>query len=415
MNILILSQYYKPESVGAGTIVSQLTETLVANGNNVTVLTGFPNYPEGQIFEGYRGRLYQHEVIDGVQVVRTWLYTTQSKAFWSRAVSFFSFTISSLLGGLIAIKRPDIIYTILQPLTLGPTAWAIGKKTSAPIVLNIQDIHPEAAVAVGALRNQYAIRLLERLEKWNYKHADHVVVISGGFAENLIAKGVPEDKVSVVSNWADPEFIQPGPKDNIFRRDACPNPVFLTIYSGTLSHNSNLEPVIRAANILRDEPFYFVIVGEGVRKNDLVKTAQSQSLSNIRFLPFQPLENYPNVLRAADINLVTLSNQAASVSVPSKVFKQMAAGRPILAITAENNELGRLIKAANCGLCVPPDDPEALVEGLRWAAGHPNDLIQMGSNARHYLEANHGLSGSVARLTEIFKEVATNRASSQNT
>jgi len=409
MKILLFTQYYKPESVGAGIYFSQLAEGLVARGHKVTILTGFPNYPAGRVFEGYRDKLFQHEVIDGVHVVRTWLYATKSKNFWIRAVGFFSFTVSSLLGGLLAIRRPDVIYTILQPLTLGPIGWAIGKKTHAPVVLNIQDIHPEAAVAVGALHNQYAIRFLERLEEWNYHHSDHVIVISEGFRENLMNKGVPHKKISVVPNWADPEFIRPGPKQNEFRRSVGVDAEFLVVYSGTLSHNSNLEPVIGASSILRNEPFRFVIVGEGVRKDSLMEMAQDRNLNNIQFLPFQPLERYPNVLRAADINLVTLSNQAASVSVPSKVYKQMAAGRPVLAVTVENNELGRIIKAAECGLLVPPDNPEALADALRWAAAHYDDLTHMGRNARAYLEREHSMEQCIDQIDAVLTRVARER------
>lgn len=409
MDILLITQYYKPESVGAGIYLSQLAEGFVARGHNVTVLTGFPNYPGGQIFEGYKGKLFQREIINGVHVVRTWLYATRSKNFWLRAVSFFSFTMSSSLGGAFAVKRPDVIYTILQPLTLGPPSWAIGKRFGAPVVLNIQDIHPEAAVAVGVLRNRYAIRFLEWLEKWNYRHTDHMVVISAGFLENLVDKGVPEEKISVVPNWADPDFICPGPRENEFRRNVGVDTEFLLVYSGTLSHNSNLQPVIGAADILRDEPFHFAIVGEGVHKTSLIEMANAKSLSNVKFIPFQPLEKYPDVLRAADINLVTLSNQAASVSVPSKVFKQMAAGRPVLAITVENNELGRMVKSANCGLLVPPDDPEALADALRWAAAHPDELSQLGQNARAYLEQHHSQDRCVGQIEMLLKHVAQQR------
>ena len=335
MHILLLTQYYKPESVGAAIWLSELVDELTTVGHEVTVLTGFPNHPTGRVFEGYGGKFFQREAISGTQIIRTWLYATPRKTFWARAVGFFSFTISSLLGGLIAVKRADVIYTILQPLTLGMTAVMLAKKTRARVVLNIQDIHPQAAVAVGALRNRRIIRCLEWLERWNYRHADHMVVISEGFRQNLIGKGVPAEKVSVVPNWADPGFIQPGPKDNDFRQEINVGSTFTLVYSGGLTHNSNLEPVIEAAQILRNDPFSFVIVGDGVRKADLQQLAQEKNLSNVQFKPFQPLERYPDVLRAADMNLVTLSTQAALVSVPSKIFKQMAAGRPVLAIAAK--------------------------------------------------------------------------------
>jgi colanic acid biosynthesis glycosyl transferase WcaI len=401
MQILLLTQYYKPENVGAAIFLSQLAEDLSDSDHEIIVLTGFPNYPSGRIFDDYRGKLFQREVIDGIQVDRTWLHATESKKFWLRAIGFFSFTISSLLGGMFTAKHPNVIYTILQPLTLGVTSVLLGKRFGASVVLNVQDIHPEAAVKTGALRNKYAIRFLEWLEKWSYRHADHIVVISDGFRENLIGKGVPIEKISVVPNWADPDFIQPGSKFNNFRQEVGAESRFLVVYSGSLSYNSNLEPVIGAADILRDEPFVFAIVGEGVRKTSLQVSARENGLTHIHFFPFQPLERYPDVLRAADISLVALSHQAALVSVPSKIYKQMAAGVPILAITTEGNEVDRLIKAAKCGICVSPDDPEALANALRWASEHPDELKDMGQNGRSHLQNYHSRVVCVNQIEQV--------------
>jgi colanic acid biosynthesis glycosyl transferase WcaI len=388
MNILIFTQYYPPESVGAAIWVSDIVDDLKAGGHTVKVLTAFPNYPVGEVFEDYRGKVYQRGLEDGVEVFRSWIYQSPNRRFWPRVLSFSSFTISSLVAGLTKLAEVDAIYTILQPLSLGPVAVWIGKKLGARVVLNVQDIHPYAAVQMGQLRNPFLIRILERLERWNYRQADRIVVISDGFKDNLLEKGVPEGKIDVVPNWADPDFIQPGPKTNKFRQELGLEDRFTVIYSGGLTHNSNLEPVIEAAAILRDEPYRFLIVGDGVRKPDLVKMAQDKKLENIQFAPFQPLERYPEVLRAADLSLVTLSSQAAYASVPSKIFKYMASGRPVLAITAENNEVYRLIREGRFGLQVLPDDPQALAEKIKWAAANPDEMDRMGQAGREYLINN---------------------------
>lgn len=405
MHILLFTQYYKPEIVGPGVYLSQLNHFLIASGHEVTVLTGFPNYPTGQVFEEYRGKVFQHENIDGVRIVRSWLYATASKRFWIRAIGFLSFTFTSLIGGLFAIRRADVMYIIPQPLTLGVTGVILAKRAHARIVLNIQDIHPQAVVAVGKLKNRFVIRLLEWFEKWIYRHAHHIIVIAEGFRDNLSAKGVPTNKISVVPNWADADFIKPGPRDNAFRQEINVGSSLTLIYSGSLSNNANLEPVVEAAIKLHDEPFAFVFVGEGVRKEVLQGIAKENKLSNLQFMPFQPLEIYPDVLRAADINLVSLSTQAALVSVPSKIFKCMAAGRPILAITASDNDVDRIIRAAACGICVPPDDPCALVDALRWAAAHPKDLERMGCNARTYFEHNYSSIHCTKNIERILRDV----------
>lgn len=408
MHILILAQYYAPESVGVGIHIRELALDLQARGHRVTVLTAFPNYPGGVIFDGYRGKLYQRESLEGIDVVRTWIYASPSKALWSRLINFGSFCASSLPGGLLARVRPDVIYAVLPPLPLGVTAVTLGAVRGAPVIVHIQDIYPDIAVALGVLRNRRMISFFQLMEKWVYAHSRRVVVISEGFRENLLAKGVAPGKLVVVPNWADPDFIQPGERDNEFRRELQVDGHFTLIYAGSLSHNSNVEPVLHAAGLLRDEPFQFVIVGDGVRRAALEQLAAQHALSNVQFKPFQPLARYPQVLAAADMNLVTLSTQAALASVPSKIFKQMAAGRPVLAITAPGNEVARLVRDAGCGIAVPPDDPGALVAALRWAAAHPQELAEMGRCGRRYLEQHHSRAGCIERIDGILREAVRN-------
>ena len=404
MKILLFSQYFPPEDIGPAIWINELVQDLVKRGHSVKALTAFPNHPEGEIFKDYQGKVFQREKEDGVEVFRSWIYPPPTRRFWPRVISFLSFTISSFLSGMTRISDVDVIYTILQPLSLGPVAVWLGKKLGAKVVLNIQDIHPYAAVQVGALKNSFLIRILESLESWNYRHADQIVVISEGFKKNLLEKGVPERKISVVPNWADPDFIKPGPKINQFREKLGLGDQFTVIYSGGLTHNSNLEPLIEAAEILKNEPYQFVIIGEGVRKPALERMAAEMKLENLQFVPFQPLEDYPDVLRAADISLVTLSTQATYASVPSKIFKYMASGRPILAITAEGNEVDRMVKEGEFGLQVPPDDPQSLADVIMWSADHSEDLNRMGQKGREYLENHFSSELCISKIEEILQQ-----------
>jgi colanic acid biosynthesis glycosyl transferase WcaI len=229
------------------------------------------------------------------------------------------------------------VYAILPPLPLGISAWAVARITGARLVVNIQDIYPDIAVALGMLRNVSSIRFFERMERWIYRAADRVVVISEGFRQNLLRKGVRAEKVVVVPNWADPEAIQPSIPDNAFRREHSRPGEFVVLYSGGLSHNSHLQPVLEAARRLLDEPFRFLIAGEGVHKERLMQWAHEHDLRNLTFLPFQPLERYAEALAAADATVVTLHPAATFASVPSKVYKQMAAARPIVAIAVRRS------------------------------------------------------------------------------
>jgi colanic acid biosynthesis glycosyl transferase WcaI len=405
MRILLVTQYFKPESIGSPIWIHELAVDVVSMGHHVTVLTGFPNYPGRIIFEGYRGKFFQREWLDGVEVIRTFIYASPNEAFWSRALNFGSFCASSGLGGLAA-RRPDVTYCIIPPMPLGLSAEFIGLIKHTPVVVNVQDIYPDIAISLGLLRNRMAIRFFQGMERFIYKHAAGVVVISDGFKDNLLRKGIPAKKIHVVPNWADPDFIRPGRKDNSFRRGLGVGDRFTLIYSGNLSHNSNVEPVIEAAWLLKNEPFAFVIVGDGVRKADLMREAEEKRLKNVYFLPFQSLEEYPQVLTAADMNLVTLNMQATMASVPSKVFKMMASGKPILAITAKGNEVHRLVTQAGCGLCVHPDDPVGLANALRYAASQRGDLEQMGTNGRRYLEEHFTRHKCVLQIEGVLKRAA---------
>jgi colanic acid biosynthesis glycosyl transferase WcaI len=405
MRIHLLTQYFPPEKVGAAVWVKELTEDLLAAGHEVNVLTAFPNYPNGVIPAAYLHKLYQREELAGAHVTRTFIYATPSKAFWRRVASFGSFILSSLLGGVLAAPRADVIYAILPPLPLGVTAILLGLVKSARVVVNIQDIHPEVAVRTGVLRNRLAIRFFEAMERWIYRHADQVVVISDGFRQNLLVKGVRGSKIRVVPNWADTDFFRPGPADPSLR-ESWGKEKFVVVYSGGLSHNSNLECVIQALDLLRREPFRLVIIGEGVKKHRLEEDVEIRRLDNVVFRLFEPLERYPTVLRSADMNLVTLNSSAAMACVPSKVFKMMAGGRPVLAVAPPQSEIARLVKSADCGICVESGDPKDIAEAVHYAYTHREEIDQMGMRGRKYLVEHFSRRICTAEIARILSETA---------
>ncbi len=405
MNILLLTEYYRPEDVGIAVSLWELTEDLLAGGHGVTVLTTFPNYPDGVIPPPYRKKLFIKEDLDGAHVLRTYIYATPRKVFWRRAASFASFVFSSLIGGIWKAPRVDVIYAVLPPLPLGVTAVILGRFKSAKVVVNLQDIHPDVAVATGVLRNRMAIRFFQFVERWIYTHCDRVAVISDGFRQNLLLKGVLGSKIRVVPNWADPDFVRPGPADPSLR-ESWGKDKFVLVYSGGLTHNSNLECVIQALDLLRSEPFRLVIIGDGVKKQRLEEDVQVRGLDNVLFRPFEPLERYPTVLRSADMNLVTLDSSAAITSVPSKIFKMMASGRPVLAVAPPQSEIARLVKSAQCGICVESGDPKELAEALHHAYAHREEIDQMGMRGRKYVGEHFSRRICTGEIARVLSETA---------
>jgi colanic acid biosynthesis glycosyl transferase WcaI len=400
MKILVISGYYFPETAGAALWVRQLAEDLVSMGHDVTVLTAFPNYPHGRIFDGYRRKMFQREMVNGVRVVRTWTLATRSKSFWPRVAAFGSFCASSLIGGLLTRLRADVVYAILPPLPLGVSAALLAKWMRARLVANVQDIYPDIAISLGVLRNRRAIRFFERMEGLIYRWAARVVVISQGFRDNLLRKGVAPEKIAVIPNWADPNAIRPAASHNEFRRQNCDANQFLVLYSGGLTHNSHLEPVLEAAARLHDEPVRFAIVGDGVHKVALMRRADALGLRNVRFWPLQPAERYNTTLAAADVTLVTLHPAATFASVPSKVYKQMAAARPILAVADPRSDLARLVEESGCGIAVDGAKPEVLANAIRRLAASRAEASRMGDAGRMYLEAVCSRARCVAAIEQ---------------
>jgi colanic acid biosynthesis glycosyl transferase WcaI len=401
MQILLIAGYYYPEQVGAGIWVRQLALDLKAMGHEVSVLTAFPSYPQGRIFDEYRGRWFQTERIDGIEVTRTFTFATSSKSFWPRIASFASFCVSSLLGGLWRRKRFDVVYAVLPPLPLGVSAALLAKAARASLVVNVQDIYPDIAVALGILRQRHVVRFFQAMERWVYRHSNRIVVISEGFRQNLLNKGVPGGKLAVVPNWGDPEMLTLPARQNAFRREHHIGGEFVVLYSGGLSHNSHLEPVLEAAEQLQSEPFLFLIAGEGVHKPALTRRVETRGLRNVRFLPFQPLARYGEMLAAADITLVTLHAAATVASVPSKIYKQMAAGRPVIALADARSEVARLIAETGCGICAGLQEAGEFVAALRFIRSHPGEAARMGAAGRRYVEEVCSRSRCVAAIEQV--------------
>lgn len=397
----MLSQYYWPEEQTS--FIHELALGLLSKGHQITVLTAFPHYGKGRVYDGYRGRVFQTEIEAGIKIIRTFVYATPSTNFYQRILNFSSFMFSSLIAGLLINDKPDIVYVWMPPLPLGIVGVVIARWKRSRLVVHVQDIYPKAAVQHGILRNRRAIIFFEKMEKWIYKKADILVGISKGFGEHFIKNGINDGKIHVVENWADPDFIVPGSKNNSFRNRVNKENHFMIVYSGGINNNANLEPLIQAAAVLKEEPFLFIIIGEGQYKERIWKMVTERSLRNVQLLPWQPIKDYPEALRAADINVVTLSSRSAETSVPSKVYKQLAAGRPIIAITPEKNELFRLITVAQCGICIPPDDAQAVVRELRWSLLHPHELGQMSLNGRAYFEQHHTLEHSLEKVNLALK------------
>jgi putative colanic acid biosynthesis glycosyltransferase WcaI len=405
MRIMFMAQCYAPENVSAAVLITELATDLARRGHHVVFITGAPNYPQGRVFAGYRNRVYHVEWLDGVRVVRTWSYISPRQTFWPRLLHYGTYSASAFYGGLFA-GEPDIIVSYSPPLPLGLSAWLLSRLWRVPWVLEVEDLYPDAAVAAGVLHNQGVISFFSAMERFLYRHATHVSVISESFRRNLDRKGVPPEKITVIPVWADPDIVRPLPRENDFRRRHDLSGKLVAMYAGNLGLTSCLEDVLTAAKLLKNEAdIRFVLVGEGVKKCELEAMAHDAELTNVLFLPYQPREIFPEMLAAADVGLVTLNSSSASSSLPSKIFNVMASARPIVAVAPLDSEIAHLVEDVHCGMVVPPEQPARLAEVLAGLRGQAALMAEAGQNGRVELESRYSRRGCVDAYENMLSQL----------
>lgn len=402
-----MGQHYWPEDVSGAVLTTQLAESLVARGHRVTFATAYPSYPKGIVFEEYHNKLFSRETHNNVNIIRAWSYTVPKENIKGRFINYATFSATSLMSGLIAI-RPDIIVSYSPPMPLGLTALLVSKFWQIPWVLRVEDLFPEYAIKAGVIRNRTVISILEWFEKLFYRHAAHISVITEGFHLKLSERGVPPNKVSVFPVWADPGEVKPMPQDTAFRRENGWQDKFIVLYSGNLGLTCDLEGVLEAAEILRPHPdIQFLIVGEGVKKAELITTAEQKGLHNVSFWPYQPRERFSELLATADATLVTLNEDSHSTSLPSKTFNYLACGRPILTIAPLHSELSQIVSSANAGICMPSNQPDTLAKAILELKADPVAQEVKGANGRHLLETQYSREHCVDMYEHLFLQLVS--------
>jgi colanic acid biosynthesis glycosyl transferase WcaI len=385
MKISIHTMYFLPEFGSAPILMNELASYLAGRGHEVEVVTTIPRPPHNR---GYQGRFLVREQRDGFRVKRFLTNFTQHHI--GRLVAWTIYT-AATLANLLFIRRGDVLFLRLPPLQLGVTGIVARRLKGVRFILNVQDIHPDLSIESGLLRNPFFIRLAQAFEKWIYRQSETIVVISEGFRRNLLDKGVPPGKVHILPNWVDTDFLRPLAKDNPIARKFGLHGKFVAMYSGTISLSSNLalEKVLEAAALLKDEKgMKIAIVGAGLKKKSLEEKAAGLSLANVIFIPFQPYADLPALLSSADVLLVPLDVEKSQLSVPSKLYNFMAAGRPILGLADNSSEVAGLIASAGCGLCVPPQAPERIAEALIQLRNSPAEARDMAARGRRYAEGH---------------------------
>jgi glycosyltransferase involved in cell wall biosynthesis len=408
MRILVLSHFYDPEPNRKAT---ELAEALTARGHEVVVLTNFPNYPTGVLADGYRLALRRRDEVNGVPVIRTFVYPYHGRSAIGRIANYMSAMLSACLGGL-TLGRFDAMYVWHPPLTIGVAAWFLGFVTRAPFVYDVQDIWPEVAVTSGLLREGTLVRILYKLERFVYARAAHLLVVTEGARQNLIRKGVPPARVSIGSHWIDDDacdVLPPEVRERV-RTEQGWHGRFVVLFAGNIGLVQGLDTVLHAACELHDAGILLAFVGDGADRARLQELSRTLGVDDVvSFLERRPVSEMPPLMTAADALLVHLKRTPTlRDTIPSKTFSYLAAGRPI--VMAIEGEGGDLVNRVGAGVVTPADDPPALARAIRDLAAQPEAVRQaMGERGRAYASANLVESHVIPQYEEVLARIAAER------
>jgi len=363
MKILFVSICFPPDTAPVAARIHGLAKYLKRYGHDVTVVCGFPNYPHSaSIVSGYKKGFWLKEQIDGIQVIRTYVYTGSYDKFTSRMLNYLSFTVSSFIGALMTSK-PDVIIASSPPIFVGISAYLASRLMAVPYVFDVRDIWPDIVIKLGALTNSTFIKIAEGIERFCYDKASLITVVTNQKKNILVNRGIPSSKVKVISNGVDLEsfVVRDDINVNLQLDDLVGKTVIM--YVGNHGVAQGLGTILESAKLLIDKRnIIFVFIGEGTEKEKLVKFKEENHLDNVLFLSAQPKETIPNLLNLADICLLPLASANLLDSVPSKMFEYMALGKCIL-LSAEG-ESQNILEEAGAGIAVEPGNAHAMAEAI---------------------------------------------------
>ena len=406
MRILFFSHYFPPEGNAPAARCHAHCRRWAASGHEVTVITCAPNHPRGVVYPGYRNRPWHVDQMDGVRVVRVLTWLAPNSGLWKRVANWLSYLAAATLSGVLQ-HRPDVVVaTSPQPLC----AWAgvlASRSHRCPLVLEIRDLWPESVAAVGALRSRAALKLVGAIAHGPCRAAAHIVTVGEGYRQGLVARGLDRARIDIVMNGVDRELFHPRAADPAFAARLGVAGRFVVAYCGTIGLAHGLDVVLRAGAVLRARrrrDIVFLLAGDGARLDALRAAAAAAKLNNVVFTGGLPRRHVPAILACSDVCLVHLRASEAFASVmPSKIFEGAAMGLPV--VLGVRGFAQRFVEAAGCGVCIAPEDADALVDSVLRLADDPGLRRRFGQAGRK-CAARFDRELLAARYLEIIEQVA---------
>jgi colanic acid biosynthesis glycosyl transferase WcaI len=399
MKVLAIESGFPPELTSAR-LPFEFSNELKRRKYDVTVVAPFPRLhlvadsclkPEGKFFKW--------EQVGGISVLRV-RPQLKSKSLVSRAFENVLLPLTLVIGGLLAGKK-DVIHCQSPPFLLALTACFLSRGTQRPLILRIQDVHPDALVKIGLIKNKTMIKILEVVENFVYHCADQITVIAEGYRNHVISRGIAPSKVVLIPNWSSTLDVKHSSISD-FRGENGLVDKFIITYAGTMSWPQDLTTIVEAANLLRDrDEIVFLLIGDGVQKESLMKRAGELNLKNVIFMPLQEREKYFEIINKSDLCVVPLKKSYTSPTAPSKMLDIMACAKPIIANVPTNSDVSKIVKGAKCGLAIKPENPEIFRECILKLQSDQAFREKLGSNGKTFVERFLSLKTCMGRYEHL--------------
>ena len=361
MKLLFLTDNFPPEVNAPATRTFEHCREWAKSGIDVTVITCFPNFPEGKLFKGYKNRLYKIEETEGIKVVRVFTYITANEGFLKRTIDYISFGVAAFIAGLFITT--DLIIATSPQFFAAVWARRLAFVKRKPWVMEVRDLWPETIKTVGAMKDNFVIRYLEKQEMRLYNSASHIITVTDTFKERISERGIKPDKISVVKNGANHSLYTLRNKNQKILSELVLDNKFIVGFIGTLGMAHKLDFIIEASEKIKDPSIHFLFVGAGAEKKNLEKLVQKKKVKNATLLGMISKEAVPEYLSILDVSLITLKKcETFKTVIPSKIFESSAMGKPIL--LGVDGEARRMIESYPAGLYFEPENENDFLEKL---------------------------------------------------
>ena len=406
VHVLFLTDNFPPEVNAPASRTFEHCREWVKAGHRVTVITCAPNFPKGKVFDGYRNKLWQHETMEGIEVVRVWSYITANEGFVRRILDYQSYMVSAIVASLF-VRKVDVIVGTSPQFFTACAAYVTSRLKFRPYIFELRDLWPESIKAVGAMKNERAIALLESLELFLYRKAARVISVTNSFKDNLVSRGIDGSKIEVVTNGVDLSQFKPRSKDPELERQLGLQGKFVVGYIGTHGLAHALETVLDAAERLRGTNVTFLLLGDGARKQALREDAARRGLDNVVFIDTVPKAEVPRYWSILDVSLIHLQKtELFTTVIPSKLFESMGMGLPVL--HGVEGESARIVRDENAGIPFEPENVDELVAALRRLKENPSELEQFKASCLKGAQ-NYDRTNLALKMMRILESVAVRR------